>query len=293
MKVYCKQGVLTIRNLENSKLFTEFYDEYGDNDTLFLPYKEQLIKMFDSYNFDFEGHDCEIVYNFLKFILVKDDIMINYITTHIQELKHIDKCYLKLLEKKHGEIHHCAKKNDIVGVITSIKLGNINIRDNNGWTALMEILSIVPWFYDYDNTIKLLVEHGADVNIQGNSGRTALHHASFRGRDKNVKLLLEHGADVNIQDSSGRTALMDSFENGWGKAKLMLEYSVNVNIQDKYGQTALMSACYRGHTETVKLLLEYGADVNMKDESGWTALTYALIKEDRNKIKLLKEYNGV
>jgi ankyrin repeat protein len=46
--------------------------------------------------------------------------------------------------------------------------------------------------------VKLLLEHGADVNAK-TAYETALHLAAGEGHLEIVKLLLEHGADVNAK----------------------------------------------------------------------------------------------
>ena len=43
--------------------------------------------------------------------------------------------------------------------------------------------------------VRLLLEHGADVEAMGNDRMTALQEAAYRGRDEIVKLLREHGAE--------------------------------------------------------------------------------------------------
>lgn len=54
---------------------------------------------------------------------------------------------------------------------------------------------------------KMLIELGADVNIQNNKKRTALMLAVY-GENKNiVEMLLNAGADVNIKDAKGKRAL--------------------------------------------------------------------------------------
>jgi len=55
--------------------------------------------------------------------------------------------------------------------------------------------------------ITLLAEHGANVNAQDPSGRTALMYASDLCRYWHIKPLLAGGADPSIADKRGRTAL--------------------------------------------------------------------------------------
>jgi ankyrin repeat protein len=55
--------------------------------------------------------------------------------------------------------------------------------------------------------VRLLIEHGADVNAKDKSHSTPLHLASSKGSYEIVELLIEHGADVSAQDESDRTPL--------------------------------------------------------------------------------------
>ncbi|MDQ3290086.1 MAG: ankyrin repeat domain-containing protein, partial [Bacteroidota bacterium] len=59
----------------------------------------------------------------------------------------------------------------------------------------------------YAEIAQLLIDNGADLNIQNGSGGTALMFATMFGRNKLVKLLTEAGADLTIRDSRGLTAL--------------------------------------------------------------------------------------
>lgn len=56
-------------------------------------------------------------------------------------------------------------------------------------------------------TIKVLFQNGANVNIQHSSGNTALMFASNNGHFEIIKFLVEHGANVNTQNNNGWTAL--------------------------------------------------------------------------------------
>jgi len=49
--------------------------------------------------------------------------------------------------------------------------------------------------------IKLLLDKGADINVQNNYGETALHYAAWKCRGDVIRLLVSKGAKVNIQDN--------------------------------------------------------------------------------------------
>jgi ankyrin repeat protein len=58
-----------------------------------------------------------------------------------------------------------------------------------------------------DGTIqamKLLIDHGADVNSFNANGQTAIHRAAQRGADQVVKFLADQGAKLNMKDKQGR-----------------------------------------------------------------------------------------
>lgn len=62
----------------------------------------------------------------------------------------------------------------------------------------------------------MLIEAGADLNIQNNDGSTALITAAFFCRPQIVKLLLEKGADKTLKNNYGQTAydaVSGSFES--------------------------------------------------------------------------------
>lgn len=56
-------------------------------------------------------------------------------------------------------------------------------------------------------TVRLLIEHGADVTAQDESSLTPLHLASSSGIPNIVQLLLEHGALATAQDRRRKTPL--------------------------------------------------------------------------------------
>ena len=56
---------------------------------------------------------------------------------------------------------------------------------------------------DCSQAVKLLVEHGVDVNASNDDGVTALHYAAQSGLDSVVTLLAQHGARLDVKDKRG------------------------------------------------------------------------------------------
>ena len=148
--------------------------------------------------------------------------------------------------------------------------------------------------YESDDDI-----HG--FNYGCNCGRTALIYAVNGGHVETVKLLIENGADVNVRDCSDMNLLMYLYntniyaytpsptdEEIIAIAELLIENGVDVNATDKYGQTVLKYAVnYKAKNyEAISFLIENGADVNAIDESGQTVLDYAK-KEEYDNYRLI------
>ena len=73
---------------------------------------------------------------------------------------------------------------DIVKLLLKNKIFNINAKDNNGLTALMEAAD-----WGHKNIAKLLIDAGADVSIKNSEGRTARDIAEQKNHQEIVDLL--------------------------------------------------------------------------------------------------------
>ena len=100
--------------------------------------------------------------------------------------------------------------------------------------------------------------------------------AARDGETDTVRKLLETGANVHAKDDRGETALRWAALNGHSEiVRVLLNAGSDVYAEDKYGFTALMEAARHRPTETVKVLLDAGADVNAKTTWDRTAMYYA------------------
>ena len=61
--------------------------------------------------------------------------------------------------------------------------------------------------FGHTDVVKLLLDHGAKVNVKMASGETALMRAASRGHAAIVELFLANGADAHPTNRPGRTAL--------------------------------------------------------------------------------------
>lgn len=74
------------------------------------------------------------------------------------------------------------------------------------------------------SVVRLLLDRGADPNLQANTGLSPLHRASEYGKIEMVRLLVERGASVEAQDEEGRTPFdVASGEHRDEIIKLLLE----------------------------------------------------------------------
>jgi ankyrin repeat protein len=149
-------------------------------------------------------------------------------------------------------------------------------------------------------TMRWLLDHGADVNGQNDVGRTPLHYGALDMNFETIQVLLDHGADINSQNIVGETPLYDllpshhsSSERMVDMVRLFLERGADTNIPKLDHSTALHFASSSGRPEVAQLLLSYGAKVDEKDKQGRTPFQVAASKGHHAMTKLLLEHGAV
>jgi uncharacterized protein len=105
-------------------------------------------------------------------------------------------------------------------------------------------------------------------------GFTALHYAAFFGQEETARLLVEGGADVNLVARNSKihvTPLHSAASGGHPEiVKLLLEYGADPNSSQDGGFTPLHSAAANDDRESVEALLEAGADPSLRNDDGQT-----------------------
>src|SRR5262252_6969703 len=163
------------------------------------------------------------------------------------------------------DLFQAIRNGDIAFIKAHLTKAEIEVRDGHGATPLLHAAAFGNF-----QTLKLLLDGGADVNAHNDFGATALLWAA-RDPDK-AQLLIERGANVNVQSKQGRTPLMIASLRRGGSAivGLMLAKGADVKVRSGRGGTALGLAASVGDPETIKLLLSAGADPNVADGIGAT-----------------------
>ena len=130
----------------------------------------------------------------------------------------------------------------------------------------------------HEDTVQLLLQSGADPNLQTDIGITALLcavNSSCRSLGI-VRSLLEAGAAVNSQDREGLSSLAIASQYGSYKiVELLKQYGANVQLSTVDRSTPLMIACQNGHEDIAALLLNSQADPNVQNNKNNTALILA------------------
>jgi ankyrin repeat protein len=147
---------------------------------------------------------------------------------------------------------------------------NVNPRDAEGRTPLYRAV-------DADNaeTVKWLIDHGADPNIPAASGEMPLDRALLLDYMKVAETLCDNGASPNAITEDGMTVLAKAIDRGKkGQLEFLLAHKGDPNAKCKGARTALHLAARNRNEAAARALLAAGADINANDEAGQTPLDY-------------------
>ena len=85
----------------------------------------------------------------------------------------------------------------------------------------------------HQEVVKLLLENGANHNIQDIDNDEPIHYASMRGHVQCLEILIQHGACLKTRGEDGLTPLqMAIYGNHTGNAQMLLNYGAIFNLKD-------------------------------------------------------------
>lgn len=114
--------------------------------------------------------------------------------------------------------------------------------------------------------------------------------AAREGNVETIRTLLQLGADIEIQTDSGNSALKIACKNNHlALAEFLISKGADINSQsEEKGTTPLHAAAYRGHLDLVMLLLKHGAKIDLRTKKGNTPLMLARKKKYHDVVKALQ-----
>ncbi|CAI8021199.1 Ankyrin repeat and KH domain-containing protein 1, partial [Geodia barretti] len=208
-------------------------------------------------------------------VLLTAEFRQEHLLTEVSAKRGIVVYLVGLMEYLRDELRSGSRRGYLEKVMSLIDAGvNVNVFDlyGHGESAL-----IVAAREGRTEVVSLLLETGANTDLQNMYGDSALMMAARMGRTAVVSLLIEVGANADLQNKNGDSALMLAVK--WGRTEvvsLLIEVGANAYLQNKDGDSALMLAVKWGRTEVVSLLLEVGANADLQNKYGNSALTIAV-----------------
>lgn len=134
----------------------------------------------------------------------------------------------------------------------------------------------------------------ANLEAATSVGRTPLFLAAQHGRIDTLKLLLDTGADVNCKECEGANALfLPALESRMEIVRLLIDHGADVNSQEKkHGFTPLFATNFANNIEMARLLLDNGADLDMRAHPQLPVTAHAISLQREEILHLLFEYGA-
>ncbi|HJR57883.1 MAG TPA: ankyrin repeat domain-containing protein [Vicinamibacterales bacterium] len=111
------------------------------------------------------------------------------------------------------------------------------------------------------DAVRRALSRGRAELIADDTGTTLLMYAALVGSPEIIRLLVDHGAQVNASNRFGTTALMCAVSRT-ENVRALLERGADVKARTNNGGTALVAATRYGNVNAMKILLAAGADTS-------------------------------
>ena len=173
----------------------------------------------------------------------------------------------------------------------------LNINQANRWAETP--LHVASWCSAA--CVKLLLEAGADPDVQQEDGQVPLHCAGLSGagpdRREIVSLLCGAGSTkhINTQDVDGRPPIFDFLDDS-ECLEILVNHGARLELADNEGKTLFHHACIQDESHALRTVLDLGVDpgtATVKDRDGNTPLIEALSHGSTDCAMVLLELDDV
>lgn len=175
----------------------------------------------------------------------------------------------------------------------AIKSGDFNIDGDDVKNGHSKEKTPLLWAIEKhrEDVIKLLLKHGADVNITCTSrGFNACIRNVYAQNTKVMLEIIKKTKDLDYkQPSTGRSALLLACSNGYDDTALeLVKAGADVDSYDNNGYTVLMECVTSGCDKTFEYILKYkDPDLNLKTKKG---TLWQNLGSNTTFIKMLSKY---
>jgi len=194
--------------------------------------------------------------------------------------------------KQEKEFRNAVYKNDI-SKLQSILEHSTTINMNEMFLLAMEVSNL--------ETVKFLLNNGADINYKNSFGNALSRAASNDSNLKKIQYILNSNSSLN-QGLGDNSPIYTSAQTRQIKLiNFWLEHGININLQKSNGRTPIFDVCrnrkniYAGITydDTLKLLkfmVSKGANPNHIDKRGVTTLHLISEEGDLEQLKYIHSF---
>ncbi|CAB1121042.1 unnamed protein product [Ectocarpus sp. CCAP 1310/34] len=153
-------------------------------------------------------------------------------------------------------LHLAVRRND-VPVATALLVGGANPNlDSQGGAFPPLYLATIMGYLD---VLRVLLQHGADVNRSRTAGATLLHTAANHKDVGVVEALIAAGADLEAEDTNGGTPLHQALRSGSSEVvQVLLKHGADQTKRTSRNQGLLHEAAEGGSVSCVEALLAGG-----------------------------------
>jgi ankyrin repeat protein len=115
-------------------------------------------------------------------------------------------------QTNNDSLYQAVVNNDTIAIKQFVQNGaNVNFVKQQGWVKINLLITAVN--KKNADAVKILLQHGADVNWKDGFQTSALMYAAASGQEQIIKILLDNDADVFAKDEQGNNVLSAAKES--------------------------------------------------------------------------------